>query len=249
MGLYLSGSGSPFSHRKDDQSRFVEARLSADGDLVSSARAGGHCAGNSEATSQDERHLGWILRLSPEANHDICANLLREFGSLGGVLAGSPSQQFKASGFDQQAVVELTHFSDAMAAVLMSRLTDRPVISSSKALNEYLRYSLAFKGTECVRVLYLNSRKLLIKDELIAQGTVNQAKYNSREIIKRAFELCSSSIILVHNHPSGSSLPSSSDRIATQRLSEIAQAVDVELIDHLIVSSSGIYSFRQDKTL
>src|SRR3546814_18476455 len=79
----------------------------------------------------------------------------------------------------------------------------RPVLSSWQALLDYLHADRAHRQTEAVRLLLLNARNVLIRDELISEGSVDQAPVYVREIVKRALEHHASSLILVHNHPSG----------------------------------------------
>ena len=83
----------------------------------------------------------------------------------------------------------------------------------------------------------------------ISQGGVQSTIVDHRLIIKRALELLSTQIILVHNHPSGAALPSSADKHFTQRVKEAAALFDIKLLDHIIISAEGNYSFRKEGIL
>lgn len=92
--------------------------------------------------------------------------------------------------------------------------------------------------------LYLTSANGVIEKCKISQGGVQTLIVDSRLVIKRALELLASSVILVHNHPSGVSVPSEEDIKLTQRIADAASLFDIMLIDHIIVSEANSYSFR-----
>jgi DNA repair protein RadC len=93
-------------------------------------------------------------------------------------------------------------------------------------------------------VLYLTSANKVLYKSKISQGSVSATTVDNRLILKRAIERLASGIILVHNHPSGNSEPSSSDRELTFRLKEAAGLFDITLVDHVIISCNGSFSFR-----
>ncbi len=136
-----------------------------------------------------------------------------------------------------------------MLHVLRVRLAEREVISDSEVLHDYLRAKLAYAPTERLRGLFLDSDKRLIKDELITEGTVDRACAYPREILRRAIEFGATAIVLVHNHPGGRPHPSAADQELTDRIAFLAGALEIELIDHLIVTSAGLFSFRREGLL
>ncbi len=97
---------------------------------------------------------------------------------------------------------------------------------------------------EQFRVLYLNARHRLIHDEVHGEGTVTEAPVYPREIVKRALEVGAVYLILAHNHPSSDPTPSRSDIAATRAITEAARAIDVTVIEHVIISASGHTSMR-----
>src|SRR5690606_11679163 len=94
----------------------------------------------------------------------------------------------------------------------------RPVLSNWQALLDYLRADMAHLPIERVRVLHLNSRNMLIRDELMSEGSIDEAALYVREVIRRALELGSAAIILMHNHPSGDPSPSQADIKLTRNI-------------------------------
>lgn len=93
-------------------------------------------------------------------------------------------------------------------------------------------------------VVYLTSANKVQYKSKISQGSVNGTLVDNRLILKRAIERLASGVILVHNHPSGDCTPSQNDKEVTQKLQEAARLFDISLIDHVIISCNGVFSFR-----
>ena len=97
---------------------------------------------------------------------------------------------------------------------------------------------------ERVRVLYLNSRNMLIRDEVASEGSIDQSAIYVREVVKRALELGAAAIIIVHNHPSGNPEPSRQDIAITRDLADAAGRRGIALHDHISIGGSGHRSLR-----
>ena len=95
---------------------------------------------------------------------------------------------------------------------------------------------------ECMWVLHLNTKLLLIEKELVSMGILDQSMVHPREVFKRAIVNSASSIITVHNHPSGSLIPSKEDKIAWKQLRDAGEILKIPVLDNLIISSDGFYS-------
>ena len=104
-------------------------------------------------------------------------------------------------------------------------------------------------NSEYLKVLFLNKKNVLITEEVVAVGTVDQIHIYPRDIIKSALLCHASAVILVHNHPSGSVEPSESDIKLTKNLVEICKSLNIKVHDHLIVSSQDHFSFKHSKLL
>jgi DNA repair protein RadC len=100
-------------------------------------------------------------------------------------------------------------------------------------------------GTEQFRVLFLDRKNKLIRDEILSQGTVDHAPVYPREVVRRALELQASALILVHNHPSGDPAPSSADVEMTKLIVDAARTMDISVHDHLIIGRDRHSSLRQ----
>ena len=103
---------------------------------------------------------------------------------------------------------------------------------------------MAHRPREQFRVLYLDRRNLLLKDEWVADGTVDHAPVYPREVVRRALELSASAMILVHNHPSGDPAPSRADIEMTRKVVDAARVFGLDVHDHLVVGREGTASFK-----
>jgi DNA repair protein RadC len=103
---------------------------------------------------------------------------------------------------------------------------------------------MARSPNEEFRVLFLDRKNVLIADEVQTKGTVDHAPVYPREIVKRALELSASSLILVHNHPSGDPTPSKADIAMTREITAAAKALGITVHDHLVIGRAGHSSFK-----
>jgi DNA repair protein RadC len=120
------------------------------------------------------------------------------------------------------------------------------VLASWQALLDYLRADMAHEPIERVRVLFLNSRNILIANEQMWEGSVDESAVYIREIMRRALDLHATAIIVVHNHPSGDPSPSQQDIRLTRDLAEAGRHLNVTLHDHIIVGANGHKSLRSE---
>lgn len=170
--------------------------------------------------------------------------LLREFGSLAQLIGADPDALRRVDGMGETAVAALKIVQTAALRMLKGEFRDKPLLSSWDALLDWLRADMGPLDVERVRVLYLNSRNMLIRDELASEGSIDQSAIYVREVVKRALELGASAIILVHNHPSGSPEPSRQDIAITRDIAEAAAKLGIALHDHIIIGGSDHRSFR-----
>jgi DNA repair protein RadC len=172
--------------------------------------------------------------------------LLEEFGSLPAIFAASPDALSSICSEEDQGVVGfLMVVRSAMLHCLRAEARRGPVFSTSETLINYLTASMAYDSAEHLRVLFLNASNCLLRDEVMGKGSVTQAPIYPREIMKRALELGSTALILVHNHPSGDPYPSRGDIEATERIVSAASVFDITIHDHLVIARSGWTSFRE----
>jgi DNA repair protein RadC len=123
-------------------------------------------------------------------------------------------------------------------------LAARPVFGDDRTVERYLFAHMAYSLTEQARVLLLDAKNGLLRDDLIAFGTVDRVSISSREIVRRALDVGAAGMILAHNHPSGDPTPSQSDLAITREIFDATRLFDIRLLDHVIVARLGCYSFR-----
>lgn len=171
--------------------------------------------------------------------------LLREFGSIGRVLSAEPDELTRVKGVGRSGAAALKIAQATALALLSEPMTDQPVLASWQALLDYLRADMAWLSVERVRVLHLNSKNTLIRDEVISEGTLDQAAVHVREVVKRALEIGSSALIIVHNHPSGDPEPSRADIQLTRDIIEAGKRLNIAVHDHVIIGATGHVSLRE----
>jgi DNA repair protein RadC len=169
--------------------------------------------------------------------------LLAEFGSIGGIMA-QPPESITRVARSREPAAALGSLAALTREWLRERACAAQVLGDRPELVAYLRAEHSFAADEWVRVLFLNSRNLLMRDELLWQGTLDQCPFWPRVILRRSLELNAAGVILVHNHPSGDHAPSGSDVQVTKQLCRTARELGVEVHDHLIFSCNGYSSLR-----
>lgn len=174
----------------------------------------------------------------------LAKTLLHEFGGIGGLLAADPRAMARVPGMGDTAIAAVKIAHAAALRMLHAEVAARPLLSNWSAVIDYLHAEMAHHPIERVRVLYLNTKNMLIRDELVAEGSIDQAPVYAREVIRRAIELHASSLILVHNHPSGDPSPSRADIDLTRIVSEAAKRLEMSVHDHVIIGTQGHTSLR-----
>lgn len=175
--------------------------------------------------------------------------LINKFGSLGKVLNADPSLLAQVSGVGPSVISTFRLFREVIASVTKEQIVNDNIFSSWDKMIEYVRSTMGYNSTEQLRVLFLNNKNMLLADELQDYGTISSISIYPREIVKKAIYHSASAIILIHNHPSGSTKPSKSDLELTEVTVQALSAIDVKLLDHVIVSSANHYSFKANRLI
>ena len=173
----------------------------------------------------------------------LAKELLAKFGGVGPLLSAS-AETLEREGLSESVTGALKIAQATALRLLESRTEATPILSSWDALCDYLHAAMAHSRTEQVRVLFLNAKNMLIANEAMWTGSVDEASVHVREIIARAIQLGATALIIVHNHPSGDPTPSSQDIRITQDLVEAARHMKIAVHDHVIIGASGRSSMR-----
>lgn len=174
----------------------------------------------------------------------LARDLMRRFGGLAGVLNADPAALSAHSGMGETSTAALKIVALATRRLARAAVREQPVLGSWQALIDYLHIDMAHLTVERVRVLFLNTQNMLIHDEHIGDGSIDEAAIHPREVIRRALDLGSTALILVHNHPSGSPQPSRADIQITNRIAEAGRLLGITVHDHVIIGREGHVSLK-----
>ncbi|CAN5187639.1 DNA repair protein RadC [soil metagenome] len=171
-------------------------------------------------------------------------NDLHKLGSLG----VKELLKLKVKGIGEAKAITITA---ALEIGIRREATDRKkdIILNSKDVAEFLRVKLQYFKREVFVVVFLNRANKINHYEVISEGGITGTVADPRIILKKALEHDAVNIILCHNHPSGSTKPSRQDTDLTHKIKEAAAYLDIKIMDHIIVSSDGYYSFADEGIL
>lgn len=128
-------------------------------------------------------------------------------------------------------------------------LLHRTKVSSSREIANYLRTILKDKSNEVFAVLFLNQANKIKSFKIMSKGGITGTVADPRVILKQALDEGATSLVLSHNHPSGNLNPSRADQELTQKIKQAASYFDIKILDHIIVSDEGHYSFSDEGLL
>jgi DNA repair protein RadC len=174
----------------------------------------------------------------------LAKSLLGRFGGLAGVFNADAAALAQHPGMGETSAAALKIVALAARRLARTGVQDQPVLASWQALIDYLTIDMAHLKHERVRVLYLDTKNRLISDEVLSEGSLDEAAIHPREVVKKALDLGSAAMIMVHNHPSGSPEPSRADIALTNRIAEAGRLLGIALHDHVIIGKEGHASFR-----
>jgi DNA repair protein RadC len=169
--------------------------------------------------------------------------LLQHFPSIGHVISAEASQ-LRAFGLRRRDIALFRIVHEIACRLARAEVRSRPILSNWPALIAYLQTAMAYQRIEQFRILFLDRENTLISDEVQQRGTVSHTPVYPREVMRRALILNASALIVVHNHPSGDPKPSREDIETTRQLKAAANALEVELHDHVVIGHGKHASFK-----
>lgn len=181
----------------------------------------------------------------------LAKKLITKFGNFANVINAPIEELMNFEGLKETSVCALKLIKEGAIRTSWQSFSnfDAPVINNWDAMIDYCRTSMAHQQNEEFKIIFLNSKLVVIGEESQARGTVDQVSIHPREVIKSAMDKGASAIILVHNHPSGNVTPSKADIEITKKIKTAAEAVDIRLLDHIIISKSDCYSFSENRLI
>ena len=177
--------------------------------------------------------------VDPASAADWADRLIAAFGGIAPALAATPDRLLPLVRGDRRAVALILAHRRATLAALRERAVRRPIVATRYDVLRYLHQHMAFDGEEALRVLFVNTRRELIAEEVMARGGPATIGVEPRQVIVRALALAAAGMVLVHNHPGGDPTPSVADRRFTRRLALAAECLGISVHDHLIVARDG----------
>jgi DNA repair protein RadC len=171
--------------------------------------------------------------------------MVGHFGSLTGLFSATLADFSTISGLGPAKFAQLQAVLELAKRAIAEELENGIALNSPQAVKQYLQLLLGSKAHESFVVLFLDVKNRLIATEELFRGTLTQASVYPREIVKASLAHNAASILLAHNHPSGTSEPSSADLTLTQSLKQALALVDIRVLDHFIVAGQHVYSFAE----
>jgi DNA repair protein RadC len=176
---------------------------------------------------------------------DLARELLVKYGSLNGLFAADQADFCEVKGMGAAKYAQLQAVLEMSRRALQEEIQRGDVLSSPRAVRDYLKLLLAGRGQEVFMVLFLDTQHRVIAFEELFHGTLSQTSVYPREVVKRALAHNAAAVILAHNHPSGVTEPSQADQLLTSALKQALALVDVTVLDHFVVAAGQTLSFAE----
>lgn len=186
-----------------------------------------------------------LNRSSSLTNINELANaLLQRFSTLAGVINAPSKLIMEITGPNLALIIDLKLLKLCAKRLTKDEVLNKNILTSWSNVIEYATVAMAHEYTEQFRILFLDKRNRLIADEVQQKGTIDHTPVYPREVVKRALELSSTALILLHNHPSGNTTPSKADIDITKTIISVAAPLGITVHDHIIIGKSEHTSMR-----
>lgn len=186
-------------------------------------------------------------RLTETKAHDL-AREITEDKTLFSRMDTVSVPEFMELGLEEQEAVALVSMAEVLKRSLVKK-SERESVFSSQSFSAKLITQIGHKEQEHLMAVYLNSQNQIVDERIISIGTNNRSCASPSDILRYAVRCNASSIIVAHNHPSGSVMPSANDREFTKVLMECCKLFEIVLLDHIVVGRDTYYSFREQDYL
>ena len=170
---------------------------------------------------------------------------IKKFKGLQGVLDARLEDLRQIKGIGPSNAFGLKLFQAISERYAKERIRKKILLNSPQAVADYLRKKIGREQKEHFVILCLDSRNNLIKDIDVSMGTVNASLVHPREVFKEAIQASAAQVILAHNHPSGDAEPSEDDLVITQKLAKSGKMLNIEVMDHIIITKNKFFSFKE----
>ena len=171
---------------------------------------------------------------------DLARDLIKENGGLTPLLSANEEQFCQSKGLGQAKYVQMKAVVEMSRRYLEEKIHRGDAMNNVADVKNYLKSRLQSYPFEVFACLFLDNKHKVICYEELFRGTVDGASVHPREVVRRALHHNAAALVFAHNHPSGSSEPSSSDRQITQKLTQALALIDVRVLDHFIIGDDVI---------
>ena len=221
-------------------------------DIIKSERPRERLLSNGVNNLSNEDLLSILIKTGTYQNSvkDISLKLLKKYGGFSNLRNMTIESLQEIKGIGQVKAIELVACVEFGKRIFLERNTHtKKRLVNAKDIWQTTKYLFFDKKQEYFYALYFNNKQELIDIKTLFIGTINRSVVHPREIFKEAYLLSASTIICMHNHPSGDITPSIEDIKFTRNLYEIGNIQGIPVVDHIIVSNNSYYSFYENKNV
>jgi DNA repair protein RadC len=200
----------------------------------------------SGADSFQDYELLEILLFAAMPRRDVkplAKHLLVEFKNLW-TLVNAPSERLLQFGLNESVATTLRAAGAMALRAQKEEIVGGALLNNWQRIIDYCRMAMAHEVAEQFRLLFLDRKNRMLSEEVQQRGTIDHTPVYPRKIVKRALEVGAGAVVLAHNHPSGDSTPSKEDIAMARAIVEVCLPLGIIVHDHVIVSRSGIASFK-----
>jgi len=199
-----------------------------------------------DALTDEELLSVWLVTGTRKLTvRSVAARLLRDFGSVRGLLDAKPGDILASPGIGLARFAQLKAATALMERYLLENVVREDVVTSPDLTRQFLIARLRHREQEVFACLFLDNQHRVLAFEELFFGTIDGASVHPREVLKRTLHHNAAAVILVHNHPSGLSEPSQADARITSRLKSALALLDVRVLDHIIVGEGDPTSLAE----
>lgn len=174
----------------------------------------------------------------------LAKELIARFGSYGNVVNADPEALLQVKGVKENTTALIKALKLSNLKILEKEIVNANILDSWIKIENYCHALLGREAKEHLYVISLDGRLGILGVDEIQKGTVNHAAFHVREIMEKVIQRGAVAFIIVHNHPSGNTMPSKDDIECTKDALKTANLMNIKLYDHIIVSKHGINSFK-----
>lgn len=177
----------------------------------------------------------------------IAHKMIKEFGSFSQLVDATPMEILKRCNVSERVAVLVSLVPHLSKAYLTGKYNSKEPMGNSKLVGEYCISLFINIRYECFYIICMDTGRRLLRAELVHEGGLDSSAVYPRVIVEAALKNRAACVVLAHNHPGGTFMPSKSDMEVTKRLKAALETVDIGLVDHVIVADNKYYSFIEQK--